>query len=160
MPYAYVCDCVKILRKTPQSFVMASSNTEMCSDLVDCPLQLTSLPTYSPHIPRDTMPCAITWSHCLHVIQRLELLEVSLRGRENFAETTPEFESSASPVAWHVCSWCSILQLTWCPDCNKYYTKFYCTNYYTKMCLHMNTQLSEVTDILKVNRVLEHQCNV
>ena len=58
---------------------------------------------------------AITWSRFPHVIQRPKLLEVSVRGRENVAETANEFRSSASPVAWHVCSWCYILQLTWCP---------------------------------------------
>jgi hypothetical protein len=57
---------------------------------------------------------AITCSRCPHVTQRPKLLGVSLRGRENIAEITHEFESSASPMTWHVCSWCNILQLTWC----------------------------------------------
>ena len=77
---------------------------------------------------------AITWSRYPSVIQRSKLLEVSLTGRENVAETNREFEKSASPVAWHVRSWCNVLQLTWCPDCNKYYTKCYCTNCYTIIC--------------------------
>ena len=57
--------------------------------------------------------CA-TWC-CPHVIQSLKLLEASLRGKENIAKTTCEFDSSASPLAWHICIWCSILQLTWWP---------------------------------------------
>jgi len=89
---------------------MASSNTAVCADPMNCPVQLTSLSAYSPHIPRDTM-----LRGAAHVIQRPKLLEVSLRGKENVAKTTREFESSASPVAWHVCSWCNILQVTWCP---------------------------------------------
>ena len=94
---------------------MASSNTAMCADPMNCPVHLTTLPTYWPHIPRDTMLCsAITWSLFPHVIQRLKLLEVSVRGRENVAKTTHEFGSSASPVTWHICSWCYILQVTWC----------------------------------------------
>ena len=114
MPYAYVCDCVS-KKDTITRCYGFQQHCNVCwfnelAFATDC-----SLPTFSPHISRDTMLCdAVTWSHCPRVIQRPKLLEVSLRGRENVAETTREFESSPSPVAWHICSWCSILQLTWC----------------------------------------------